>query len=207
VLPRRAADRHAALLAVSQPVLGLLDLNRVAGALRCRLVAAAVPSAGVTHTDVDFEREMRLLLEERAILRALHEYAHAMDSGDEQRWVDSFTADAVFDVVEVVGDRRVHREHGHGDLAAYVAAYPKPPHFRKHVVVDPVIEVDLEHSCAHVESYWLLLQRDDEGGRPLVVAFGHYHDTMVKQGGRWLIEERLADVQATAAGPGATSRS
>jgi hypothetical protein len=76
-----------------------------------------------------------------------------------------------------------------------------------HVVVDPVIAVDLENSRAHVESYWLLFQRDDEGGRPLVVAFGHYHDTMVKQDGRWLIEERLADVQATAAGPGPKSGS
>ena len=74
----------------------------------------------------------------------MHEYADAMDSGDEQGWVDAFTTNAVFDVVEVVGGRRVHREDGHGDLAAYVAVYPKPPHFRKHVVVDPVIDVDLD---------------------------------------------------------------
>ena len=151
--------------------------------------------------DVDIDREVRILLEERAIIRAMHEYAHAMDSGDEQGWVDAFTSNAVFDVVEVVGGRRVHREDGHGDLAAYVAAYPKPPHFRKHVVVDPVIDVDLDAGRAHVESYWLLFQRDDDDGRPLVAAFGHYRDTMVKEDGRWLIEERLADVQATTAAP------
>ena len=151
--------------------------------------------------DVDIEREIRVLLEELAIVRAMHEYAHAMDSGDEQGWVDAFTSNAVFDVVEVVGERRVHREDGHGDLAAYVAACPKPPHFRKHVVVDPVIDVDLDAGRAHVESYWLLFQRDDDDGRPLIVAFGHYRDTMVKEGGRWLIEERLADVQATTAAP------
>ena len=147
----------------------------------------------------DTERAIQLLLEERAILRAMHEYAHAMDSGNEQAWVDAFTTSAVFDVIEVVGGRRVHREDGHGDLAAYVAAYPKPPEFRKHVVVDPVIDVDLDAGRAHIESYWLLFQRDDNDGRPLVVAFGHYHDTMVKHDGRWLIEERLADVQATTA--------
>ena len=56
-----------------------------------------------------------------AIMRALHEYAHAMDYGDEAAWVDVFTEDAVFDVVEVVGSRRVHREEGKADLAAYVA--------------------------------------------------------------------------------------
>ena len=47
--------------------------------------------------------EIGLLLEERAILRALHEYAHAMDYGREEAWVAIFTDDAVFDVVEVVG--------------------------------------------------------------------------------------------------------
>jgi len=151
--------------------------------------------------DIDTDAEIRLLLAERAILRALHEYAHAMDSGNEQAWVDAFTTDAVFDVVEVVGGRRVHREDGHRDLAAYVAAYPKPPQFRKHVVVDPVIDVDLDAGRAHVESYWLLMQRDDDDGTPLVAAFGHYRDTMVKENGRWLIEERLADVQATTAPP------
>jgi hypothetical protein len=141
--------------------------------------------------------ELELLLEERAILRALHAYAHAMDSGDEAAWVDAFTPDAVFDVVEVVGGRRVHREDGHADLAAYVAAYPKPPQFRKHIVVDPVIDVDVGAGRAHVEAYWILLQRDDDDGRPVVVAFGQYRDTMVKQDGRWLIHQRFADVQAT----------
>src|ERR1700690_3047634 len=100
----------------------------------------------------DADTEIRLLLEERAILRALHEYAHAMDSGKEQAWVEAFTPDAVFDVIEVVGGRRVHREEGHGDLAAYVAAYPKPQHFAKHVIVDPIIDVDLDAERAHVES-------------------------------------------------------
>jgi 3-phenylpropionate/cinnamic acid dioxygenase small subunit len=140
-----------------------------------------------------------LLLEERAVLRTLHEYAHAMDYGDERAWVDVFMPDAVFDVVEVVGGRRVHREDGHGDLAAYVAAYPKPPHFRKHVVVDPLI--DIRGDEAEVQAYWLLLQRDDETGVPVVAAFGHYRDRLVKHEGRWRIAHRFAEVEATTAAP------
>ena len=143
--------------------------------------------------------DLALLLDERAITRLLHRYAHAMDAGDEQAWVDAFTPDAVFDVVEVVGGRRVHREEGHGDLARYVASYPKPPRFRKHVVVDPVIEVDGD--VARVEAYWLLLERDDADGRPVVAAFGHYHDRLVRVDGGWRIAERHADVQATNAAP------
>jgi hypothetical protein len=149
----------------------------------------------------EMTREVRVLLEERAITRTLHEYAHAMDYGNEAAWVDAFTADAVFDVVEVVGGRRVHREEGHGDLARYVAAYPKPPHFRKHVIVDPLIDVDVDAGRAHVEAYWVLLQRDDSDGRPIVAAFGHYRDTLVKVDGAWRISERYADVEATTAGP------
>ena len=141
--------------------------------------------------------ELQLLLEERAILRALHEYAHAMDYGDEAAWVAAFTDDAVFDVVEVVGGKRVHREDGAGDLAAYVAQYPKPPAFRKHVVVDPVIDVDLAAGTATVVAFWLLLQRDDATGHPVTTAFGRYRDSWAKVDGRWRIRERLADVEAT----------
>jgi ketosteroid isomerase-like protein len=155
--------------------------------------------------DVSFAADLRLMVEERAILRALHEYAHAMDYGDEAAWVDSFMPDAVFDVVEVVGGRRVHREDGHGDLARYVAAYPKPPQFRKHIVVDPVIDVHGDR--AEVVAYWLLLQRHDEDGTPVVAAFGRYRDELVKHEGRWRIANRLADVEATTASPTAAEAS
>jgi hypothetical protein len=120
-----------------------------------------------------------------------------MDYGDEAAWVDVFTEDAVFDVVEVVGGRRVHREEGRGDLARYVAGYPKPPQFRKHVVVDPIIDVAPDGLSAKVEAYWLLLQRDDDTGRPVLSAFGHYDDRWVKQDGKWRIANRDAQVEAS----------
>ena len=145
----------------------------------------------------DLPEELRLLLDERAVLRTLHEYAHAMDYGREKAWVDVFTPDAVFDVVEVVSGRRIHREDGRGDLAAYAASYPKPPHFRKHVMVDPLIEIDGDE--ARVEAYWLLLQRDDDSARPLLVAFGHYVDRLVRNPDRWRIAHRFAEVEATTA--------
>ena len=77
-----------------------------------------------------------------------------MDYGDEKGWIDAFTPDAVFDVVDVVEGSQVHREEGHEDLAAYVAAYPKPPQFRKHVIVDPVIDVDLDVVGRHELLRW-----------------------------------------------------
>jgi hypothetical protein len=101
-----------------------------------------------------------------------------MDYGDDDAWVEAFTPDALFDVVEVVGKRRVHREVGSADLAAYIDAYPKPPRFRKHIVVDPLIEIDGDN--AQVTAYWLLLERNDADGHPSVAAFGRYLDRLVK---------------------------
>jgi ketosteroid isomerase-like protein len=140
------------------------------------------------------DEQLTLLLEERAILRALNEYAHAMDYADEQGWVDSFTPDAVFDVYRAESGETIHRENGHGDLAAYIGAYPKPPAYRKHIVVDPLIEIDGDR--ATVVSYWLLLQRDDASGGPVLAAFGRYRDTLRKHEGTWRIAERTAEVEA-----------
>jgi 3-phenylpropionate/cinnamic acid dioxygenase small subunit len=134
------------------------------------------------------------LLEERAILRALHEYAHTMDYGDEDGWVSSFAPDAVFNVFRADDGTVIHREDGAGDLSRYIASYPKPPRYRKHVMVDPVI--DLDGDSATVRAYWILLQRDDDTGAPVLGAFGHYLDRLQKQNGRWVIVDRQASVEA-----------
>jgi 3-phenylpropionate/cinnamic acid dioxygenase small subunit len=135
------------------------------------------------------------LIAERDIIEVMHRYAHTMDYGDEAGWVDVFTEDAVFDVVNVATGVRVHREDGRQQLAAYIANYPKPPRYAKHTVVDPIIEVDGDVATAR--SYWLFYWRDMETGQPTLVAFGRYFDTLVCQEGRWRIKERLAELEAT----------
>lgn len=140
--------------------------------------------------------EIRTLIEERAVLRTLHAYAHAMDYGDEAAWVDLFTPDAVFDVFHPDTGEAIHREEGRADLAAYVAQYPKPPQFRKHCIVDPLIELDLARGVADVLAYWILLQRDDGTSEPRLAAFGRYRDRLVKLDGRWRIATRIAEVES-----------
>jgi 3-phenylpropionate/cinnamic acid dioxygenase small subunit len=135
------------------------------------------------------------LIAERDILATLHTYAQAMDRGDEQAWVDVFTHDAVFDVVNAVTHVRVHREEGRAQLARYIASYPKPPHYRKHIVIDPVITVN--DATAQVKAYWLLLVRAESSGVPEVIAFGSYQDRLERREGGWRIVERLAEVEAT----------
>jgi hypothetical protein len=65
------------------------------------------------------------------------------------------------------------------------------------VVVDPLIEVAPDGRTAKVEAYWLLLERDDDTGRPKLAAFGHYDDELAKRDGRWLITRRYAEVESS----------
>lgn len=138
------------------------------------------------------------LMDERDILATLNLYAHAMDTGDEETWIDAFTDDAVFDVVDAVSGKRVHREDGREDLARYIGNYPKPPHYRKHIMVNPSVTLT-GPDTAEVRAYWMLLDRMGNGF-PELVAFGSYRDSLRKVDGRWRISERLADVEANTRG-------
>ena len=70
---------------------------------------------------------LRLLEDERAILGALHAYGHAIDYGDEERYLDLWTDDAAFDARgRVPGDvTRVVR--GRQALADFAARFSRPP--------------------------------------------------------------------------------
>ena len=56
------------------------------------------------------DRELRILLAERAINAVMNEYCHAMDSGQHERWMNCFTADALYDVALPDGEKRTWRE-------------------------------------------------------------------------------------------------
>jgi len=141
--------------------------------------------------------ELAALLDERAVLRVLAEYAHALDAHDVETWVDTFTPDGIFDVV-VAGGRRLHREEGRAALTRWAQAAPAGGQ-RRHVLADPIVTLDGDQ--ARVESYWVLLERDDRA-RPVVGAFGRSSDRLVRLDGRWRIAERRAEVESTTRAPG-----
>jgi 3-phenylpropionate/cinnamic acid dioxygenase small subunit len=134
---------------------------------------------------------MQLLLDERAITRTLHRYCHAMDYGLEEEWVDVFTSDAVFDVIMMPAGAGIHRENGREELARYIANYPKPPRYSKHIILDPIIDIDGDQ--ARVESFFLFLAREDDVAR--LIVFGRYKDSLRKADGKWRIAERIAEVE------------
>ncbi len=136
------------------------------------------------------DREIAILLAERDINAVMQRYCHTMDMGDEAGWVACFTDTAVFDVRNFAGEL-IHREDGRGDLERYIAQYPKPPRFRRHLYTSALLDVDVEAGTATGENYWTFFVCEP-GEKPGVVAFGRSSDKYVREAGGWKIAERYA---------------
>jgi hypothetical protein len=133
------------------------------------------------------DRELRILLDERAINAVMNEYCHAMDSGENDRWMNCFTADALYDVALPDG-RSFVRLEGEADLRKFIAGYPVVPG-NKHIYVTPLFGVDPDAGEASVSAYWFTLS----GGtnKATVSALGRVQDKFVRGAdGRWRMKER-----------------
>ena len=151
--------------------------------------------AAVDGQYADVLERLRVLEDERAVLRTLHRYAHCIDYGLEAEWVDLFTEDGVFDVRRMKdGTGPPHRESGRDQLRRYIAQHTRAPaKYHKHFMVEPAIRVDGDE--ATVECYFTRL--DEREGGPFVLAFGRYRDRLVKSAdGRWRFRERIVEVEA-----------
>jgi hypothetical protein len=139
------------------------------------------------------EELAKVIADERAILRVLYGYCHAIDYGEEARWVGLFTADGIFHVDMPRGLPPIHCA-GQKELAAFVAAHPRAPAaLHKHLLLNPLIE--LHGSEARVASYFQLLL--EIGGVPETFCFGRYLDRLARsEAGSWQFTERVAQVQS-----------
>src|ERR1700722_15704997 len=82
------------------------------------------------------------IADERAILRVLYTYCHAIDYGEEARWLALFTTDGIFHVDMPRGLPPIHCA-GQKELAAFIRAHPRAPAaLHKHLLLNPLIEVE-----------------------------------------------------------------
>ena len=143
---------------------------------------------------MDIEQPLLATLrDERAILRTLYTYAHAIDYGEEARWVGCFAEDGVFHV-EFAGDVPPIRLEGQAALAAFIADHPRAPEaLHKHLLFNPLI--DIQGDEASVASYFQMLLEID--GLPETYCFGRYLDQLRRcADGVWRFAERKAEVQS-----------
>ena len=113
----------------------------------------------------DLEVRLELLEAERAITRTLHRYAHAIDYGDEEGWVDCFTEDGVFDVRSRHAHQLKRLITGREELRAFIARHTRAPElWHKHLLVEPVIDVDGDTAtCASYLA--VVMEHEDDPGR------------------------------------------
>jgi 3-phenylpropionate/cinnamic acid dioxygenase small subunit len=133
--------------------------------------------------------------DERRILDTLHRYAHRIDYGPMDDWLDCFTDDAVWRTrrgryaVEGASERLVK---GRAELAELFSSFEHA--LTKHVVVTPLLEIDGDRCIAH--SYFMTPTAHPTG--PFLLAFGRLRDRLVRcPDGRWRFEERLCEVDGT----------
>jgi hypothetical protein len=131
--------------------------------------------------------------DERAILRVLYTYCHAIDYGEEATWLGLFTPDGVFHVELPRGLPPIHCA-GQKELAAFIGAHPRAPAaLHKHLLLNPLVE--RHDNEARVASYFQLLL--DIDGTPEIYCFGRYLDRLVRSAnGQWRFRERVAQVQS-----------
>jgi SnoaL-like domain len=133
------------------------------------------------------------IADERAILRVLYAYCHAIDYGEEAKWLGLFTSDGIFHVDLPRGLPPIHCA-GQTELAAFIGAHPRAPAaLHKHLLLNPLIE--LHGDEARAASYFQMLL--DIGGTPETYCFGRYLDRLVRcESGSWRFRERVAQVQS-----------
>jgi ketosteroid isomerase-like protein len=138
------------------------------------------------------ERRLAALEDERGVIATLHAYGHAIDAGDEERWLDCFAEDGRFSASGENREKMGFDVRGREQLAAFIAAHTRrPEQFHQHLVVEPVIEIDGDR--ARCTSYFLVLMRHER--MPRIRAFGRYEDELVRGAdGRWRFRHRHATI-------------
>ena len=150
-------------------------------------------------TREELEARLEVLEAEREIVRAMHRYAHSIDYGDEQAWLDCFTEDGVFDIRSRHAHQLKRRISGREELKTFIAGHTRAPEiWHKHLLVEPIVDLT-SSSTATCHSYLAVVM--DHEDLPTLRVFGRYRDTLERgEDGRWRFRERIAEIESMRAG-------
>lgn len=140
------------------------------------------------------EARLALLEAEREIVRTLHRYAHSIDYGDEEAWVDCFAEDGVFDIRSRHAHQLKRLVRGRAELRNFISRHTRAPElWHKHLLVEPAIEVDGD--TATCVSYLAVVMEHQDA--PVLRVFGRYRDRLARGAdGAWRFDERIAEIES-----------
>ncbi|HTY64614.1 MAG TPA: nuclear transport factor 2 family protein [Acidobacteriota bacterium] len=130
--------------------------------------------------------------EDRALIEDLQaRYMFALDFGDVDKYLATFTPDGVLDI----GDGEIR---GHDAIRKIIGAMPKAappkdapklyPATGRHNITNIVIKV--EGDKASGRAYWFHYSNNNPQRAATLDGYGHYEDEMVKVNGQWLFTKR-----------------
>ncbi len=150
----------------------------------------------------NLERRLEILETREAIRNTLIRYAHTLDYGPADDWVDCFTEDGVFDIRTMKGlpgfTERPVLTKGAAALRRFATDHPcAPDEYRKHnVLAHDFIEIDGDR--AKVCSYFLIIHEMTGTGK--IAYTGRYIDDMRRgPDGKWRFKLRIAEITGTKA--------
>jgi len=140
------------------------------------------------------QQRLQALEDKRAILNTLHAYGHCLDYGDEEGFMDCWTADAVLGWTVFAGPL-----NGHDRIRSGFRAHTHAPDaWHKHLLAQP--QISLHGDTARVHSMFFRLDPYVSTAGPEIYAFGRYIDTLLRcADGRWRFTGRVVEKEAARA--------
>jgi 3-phenylpropionate/cinnamic acid dioxygenase small subunit len=149
-------------------------------------------------SDTRIARRLMALEARASIEDRLYEYSHAIDVADEERWIDCFTKDGVFDVRGRLPGQTTLVVRGHEELREFVRRHSRPPlMYHRHLLLQPCITI--ANGKATATGYTMVLMEHE--GEPVVRLFGTARDALVHESdGAWRFETRTVVIESMKAG-------
>ncbi len=163
-------------------------MRKVTGIVLCALALFLVFAASYRYAGA----QVASYAEDRALIEDLQaRYMFALDFGDIDRYLATFTPDGVLDI----GDGAIR---GHDAIRKIIGQMPKQaaskdapklrPATGRHNITNIVIKVDGNKALGR--AYWFHYSNNNPQRTAVLDGYGHYEDEMIKVKGQWLFTKR-----------------
>ena len=114
----------------------------------------------------------------------------ALDFGDADTYVSTFTEDGILDIVGMQWQgREAIREIIDGTPSDGQEEQGPYPATGRHNITNIVLKIDGDKAVGR--AYWFHYENDNPERNAVLDSYGHYEDEMVKVNGQWLFSKRI----------------